>query len=44
MMIVPLSYLQTKKGTLPTSRMWMDARFTSAVDMLPVDNSLGYEK
>ena len=27
------SFLWKEKGTLPTSRMWMDARFASAVEM-----------
>ena len=42
MMIALSSFLQMEKGTLPTSRIWIDIRFTSVVDMLPIDNGVGY--
>ena len=41
MMIALLSFLQMEKGTLPTSRMWMDKRFASVVAMLSTDNGVG---
>ena len=44
MMITHLSFLQKEKGTFPTSRMWMDVGFASAVEMLPADNGVGHEK
>ena len=43
MMIALFSFLQMKKGTLPTSRMWMDIRLASVVDMLPIDNGVGHK-
>ena len=44
MMIVLLSFLQKDKGTLPTSRIWMDVRFALVVNMLPIENGAGHEK
>ena len=44
MMNAHSSFLQKEKGTLPTSIIWLDARFASAVEMLPVDNGVGHEK
>ena len=41
MMIVLLSLLQVERGTLTTYRMWMDVRFTSVVDILPIESGVG---
>ena len=43
-MIVNLSFLHKENGTLLTSRIQMDARFASAVEMFPIDNGVGHEK
>ena len=38
-----LSFLQMERGTLPTSRMWMDVRFAAVVDMLPKESGVGHK-
>ena len=41
MMIALLSILQMERGTFPASRIWINMRFASVIDIMPIESGVG---